>query len=91
MSAIAIEHSLSTDQYPVVMVKAGMKQADVVEQLSVSVRSIKIRLSRYPTSESLRSQTGRGRKTVLSRVAKIVVAEVALKKAQTKKLLGNWR
>ena len=38
------------------MMKTGMKQADVARQLSVSVTSIEIWLSRYPTSESLRSQ-----------------------------------
>ena len=42
VSAMAKEHSLSTRQCAVVMMKAGIKQADVARQFSVSVGSIKI-------------------------------------------------
>ena len=80
---------MSTRQCAAAMVEAGMKQADVTKQLSVSVRCIRIRLSRYHTGESLRSQTGRGRKPVLSRVAKIVLAEVALKRRQSVRKLKS--
>ena len=73
----------------VVMMKTGMKQADVARQLSVSVTSIEIWLSRYPTSESLRSQASRGRKPVPSRVAKIVLAEVVLKRRQSVRKLAR--
>ena len=66
-----------------------MKRADVAKPLSVYVRSIKIRLSRYHTGESLRNQAGCGGKPVLSRVAKIVVAEVALKRRQSVRKLAR--
>lgn len=89
VSAMAKEHSLSTRHRAVAMVKAGMKQADVAKQLSVSVRSIKIWLSRDRTGESLQSRAGRGRKTVLSRVAKIVLAKAALKRHQSVRKLAT--
>ena len=81
MSAIAKDHS-STGHRAVAMVKLGMKRAYVTKQPSVSVRSIKIWLSRDRAGEPLRSRAGRARKTVLSR-AKIVLAKAALKRHQS--------
>ena len=89
VSATAKEHSLSTCYRSVAMVKAGMKQADVTTHISVSVRSTKIWLSRGRTGESFRSRAGRGSKTALSRVAKIILAKAALKRQQCVKKLAR--
>lgn len=89
VSATAKEHSLLTCYRFVTMVKAGMKQAHVTTHISVSVRSIKIWLSRDHTGESFRSRAGRGRMTALSRVAKIVLANAALKKQKCVKKLAR--
>lgn len=83
------EYSLATRHRAVGMVRGGMTQASVAQTLGVSVSTMKIWMARDRQGQSLRNRTGRGRKTVLTRVAKIVLAKAALKRRQSTRKLAK--
>ena len=89
VSTMAKEHPLSTRHRAVGMVSGGMTQAAVAKELGVSVRSIQTWMARNRRKESLENRTGRGRKTVLTRVSKIVLAKCVQKRHQSTRKLAR--
>lgn len=83
------EHSLSTRYRAVGMVNGGMTQGQVAEELGVGVRTIKRWMARDRQGEALENRKGRGRKTSISRVAKIVLAKSVLKRHQSTRKLAR--
>lgn len=83
------EHALATRHRAVGMVEAGMKVCDVAIQLGVSRRTLQLWLARARSGVPLENRRGRGRKTVLSRVAKIVLAKATLKRRQSTRKLAK--
>ena len=66
-----------------------MTAGQVAEALGVSRRTICRWLSLDRTGQTLENKTGRGRKSSISRVAKIVTAKSALKRRQSTRKLGR--
>ena len=68
--------------------KTEMKPVGVAAHVYASVSGIKVWLARGRKEESLRNRTGRGRKPVLSCVAKIVLAKDAFKRHRSVRKLA---
>ena len=68
------------------MVNGGLIQVQVAKQLKIGPRTLKRWMALNRRGETLENRKGRGRKTAMSRVAKIVVAKSVLKRYQQ----GSW-
>ena len=74
------------------MVIGGMTQRCASEKLGVNICTIRQWLARHKTGGSLENKHGRGRKSKLTKVAKIVIAKSISKKHQsTRKLAKRLR
>lgn len=89
VSGMAKQQSLSTRSRAVGMVSGGMTHGQVAEALGVSRRTICRWLSRDRGGQTLENKTGRGRKSSVSRVAKIVMAKSVLRRGQSTRKLAR--
>ncbi|XP_037084753.1 dipeptidase 1-like [Pollicipes pollicipes] len=71
------------------MVKGGMAQVQVSRDLGVNVAAIRRWLACDRPGETLENRTGRGRRSALSRVAKIVIAKLAFKRRHSTRTLAG--
>lgn len=83
------EHPLSTRYRAVGMINGGMTQAQVARDLGVGVATIRRWQTRDRQGETMENRTGRGRKSAMSRVAKIVVAKSAFKRQHSTRKLAQ--
>ena len=86
-SRMAKPQSVSTRIRAVGMVADGMTHSQVAEALGVSRRTICRWLSRDRGRQTLENKPGRGRKSSVSRVAKIVIAKSMVKRGQSTRKL----
>ncbi|KAI6648542.1 Transposase [Oopsacas minuta] len=70
------------------MVLGGMTQTCASEKLGVNIRTIRRWLSRYQNEGSLENMHGRGRKSKLTKVVKIVIAKSISKRHQSTRKLA---
>ena len=87
MSSIVKERALLTRYRAVRMVNGGLTQVQVAKQLKIGPRTLKSGMALDRRGETLENRRDRGRKTAMSRVAKIV-DKYALKRPP---FTGNWR
>ena len=81
------EVSLAMRNRAVGMLKGGMTQRQVADDIGVTVRTIRGWWLRYKKGDSLKNRIGRGRKTVIGRIPKIVLAKnVGKRQISTRKL-----
>ena len=59
------------------MIKGGMTQAQIARDLDVGVAIFRCWQARDRRGDTLENHTGRGRKSTMSRLAKIIVAKAA--------------
>ena len=83
------EYALSTRYRAVGMVNGGMTQVQVAKELKIESRTLKRWIARNRKGETLENHKGRGRKTSMSRVTKIVVAKSVLKRHQSTRKLAR--
>ena len=89
VSRMAKHQRESTRSRAVGMIAGGMTHGQVAEALGVSRRTICRWLSRDRSGQTLESKPGRGRKSSISRVAKIVIAKSVLKRGQSTRKLAR--
>ena len=76
ISQIVLEHKPTLCYRTVGMVKGGMTQAQVAKELGINVATIRRWLACDRSEEALENCTGRGQKSSLSRVAKIITITI---------------
>ena len=89
VSRMAKHQRESTHSRAVGMIAGGMTHGQVAEALGVSRRTICRWLSRDKSGQTLESKPSRGRKSYISRVAKIVIAKSVLKRGQSTRKLAR--
>ena len=89
VTRMAKHQSISTRSWAVGMVTGGMTHGQVAEALGVSRRTICRWLSRDRGGQTLENKPGRGRKSSVNRVVKIVIAKSVLKRGQSTRKLAR--
>ena len=84
------EQASSTRHREVDLVRVGITQGHVVTELGVSIHTIGRRVSCNRAGQSLENNIGRGGKSSVSRVAKIVISKSAVKRGQSTRTLA-WK
>ena len=74
------ESCLATRNQAIGMLKAGSTQVSIARQLGTTVRTVRRWWCRAKSGNSLENLKGRGRKTAIGKVAKIVIAKTIGKK-----------
>ena len=74
------ESTLATRNQAVGMLKAGLTQESVARQLGNTIRTVRRWWCRAKSGNSLENPKGRGIKTAISKVTKIVIAKTLGKK-----------
>ena len=80
------EYALSTRYRAVGMVNGGMTQVQIAKELKTEPRALKRWMALDRKGGMLENHKGRGRKTAMSRVAKIAISNSVLKHQSTKKM-----
>lgn len=83
------EHDLSTRYRAIGMLEAGMTVVDVSKTLGISEKTIRIWRTRHNDGEELTNRPGRGRKSGISRVAKIVISKSLTKRGHSTRSLSK--
>ncbi|XP_043229039.1 uncharacterized protein LOC122385098 [Amphibalanus amphitrite] len=86
---MAKEYPLSTRYRAVGMVNGGTPQVQVAKELRIEPRTLRRWMALDRKGEALENRAGRGRKTAMSRVAKIVVAKSVTKRHQSTRKLAR--
>ena len=80
---------MSTRYRAVGMVNGGTPQVQVAKELRIEPRTLRRWMALDRKGEALENRGGRGRKTAMSRVAKIVVAKSVMKRHQSTRKLAR--
>ena len=83
------EHSLAVRSRAVGMVIGGMQSGQVAQELGIAKRSLERWLALHRAGKGLENQAGRGRKSTITRVAKIVIAKSAFKRGHSTRKLSS--
>ena len=89
ISAMVKEYPLPTRYRAVGMVNGGMPQVEVAKELKIEPRTLRRWMALDRKGVTLENRRGRGRKTAMSRVAKIVVAKSVVKRHQSTRKLAR--
>ena len=89
VSSMRREHSLAVRSRAVSMVIGGMKPGQVAQDLEIPKRSLERWLALHGAGKGLENQEGRGRKSTITRIAKIVIAKSAFKRGHSTRKLSN--
>jgi len=83
------EYENSTRYRAIGMLEAGQRQVEVSRALGIPVRTLRGWKKRHDKGQSLENRVGRGRKSKISRVAKIVISKSMYKKGQSTRALAK--
>lgn len=89
VSPMVKEHPRSMRNRAVGMVNGGVTQVQVAKQLKIGPRTLKHWMALECRGDTPENHKGRGRKTAMTRAAKIVVAKSVLKRHQSTRALAR--
>ena len=83
------ESTLATRNQAVGMLKVGLTQKSFARQLGTTIRTVRRWWCRAKSGNSLENLKGRGRKTAIVKVAKIVIAKTLCKKQKSTRKISQ--
>lgn len=86
---MAKEYDIEVRSKAVGMLMAGKAQKEVAEELGVNIRTLKRWWALHKAGKSLGNKPGRGRKSTVSKIAKIVIAKSVGKRRQSARKLAK--